>query len=73
MVIILTDRQVKNLIERIYLSQHDQEKREALKIVYNAFLKKSPCDLCAFDPPSSMDGKPCTACPAAQRMDGDFE
>lgn len=34
----MTDRQVKNLIERIYLSQHDQEKREALKIVYQAFL-----------------------------------
>lgn len=37
----MTARQIKNLIERIYLSQHDQEKREALKIVYQAFLEKS--------------------------------
>lgn len=23
-----------------------------------------PCDWCAYNPPSSMDGKPCTVCPA---------
>lgn len=25
---------------------------------------QSPCDLCAFFPPSSFDGKPCSMCPA---------
>ena len=24
----------------------------------------SPCDLCAYDPPSSFGGKPCPCCPA---------
>ena len=24
----------------------------------------SPCDLCAYNPPSSFDGKPCAMCPA---------
>ena len=24
----------------------------------------SPCDLCIYNPPSSMDGKPCSICPA---------
>ena len=24
----------------------------------------SPCDLCAYNPPSSFDGKPCAVCPA---------
>lgn len=24
----------------------------------------SPCDLCMYNPPSSMDGKPCSICPA---------
>lgn len=24
----------------------------------------SPCDLCAYDPPQSYDGKPCRTCPA---------
>lgn len=24
----------------------------------------SPCDLCVNNPPSSMDGKPCSCCPA---------
>lgn len=23
-----------------------------------------PCDLCMYNPPSSLDGKPCTYCPA---------
>lgn len=26
--------------------------------------KKTPCDLCVHNPPSSLDGKPCTMCPA---------
>ena len=25
---------------------------------------RSPCDLCMYNPPSSMDGKPCSICPA---------
>lgn len=25
---------------------------------------RSPCDLCMYNPPSSMDGKPCGICPA---------
>lgn len=28
-----------------------------------------PCDLCRYNPPSSMDGKPCTMCPAERRED----
>lgn len=24
-----------------------------------------PCDLCKYNPPSSLDGKPCCVCPAA--------
>lgn len=27
-------------------------------------LNGGPCGLCAYNPPSSMDGKPCCACPA---------
>lgn len=26
-----------------------------------------PCDLCVYNPPSSLDGKPCTFCPATSR------
>lgn len=26
-----------------------------------------PCDLCVYNPPSSLDGKPCTFCPATGR------
>ena len=25
----------------------------------------SPCDVCMYNPPSSMDGKPCCMCPAS--------
>lgn len=26
--------------------------------------RPSPCDLCAYNPPSSTDGKPCCMCPS---------
>ncbi len=29
----------------------------------------SPCELCAYDPPSSLDGKPCCFCPAAGKYE----
>ena len=29
--------------------------------------RKSPCDLCSYNPPSSFDGKPCTMCPASAK------
>ena len=25
----------------------------------------TPCDVCMYNPPSSMDGKPCCLCPAS--------
>lgn len=31
--------------------------------------RKSPCDLCRYNPPSSCDGKPCTMCPASPEVD----
>lgn len=27
----------------------------------------TPCDRCAYDPPSSGDGKPCSFCPASKK------
>lgn len=27
----------------------------------------TPCDVCAYNPPSSGDGKPCTICPATAK------
>lgn len=29
--------------------------------------RKTPCDLCAYNPPSSLDGKPCSMCPATAK------
>ena len=29
----------------------------------------TPCDMCAYDPPSSGDGKPCSFCPASKKGD----
>lgn len=28
---------------------------------------QTPCDLCAYNPPSSGDGKPCSMCPASAK------
>lgn len=33
----------------------------------------TPCDVCAYNPPSSGDGKPCTICPATAKMGGKEE
>lgn len=30
----------------------------------------TPCDVCRYNPPSSMDGKPCCVCPAERRTEG---
>ena len=38
-----------------------------LELLQEAKAQQSPCDLCAYDPPSSLDGKPCTMCPAMSR------
>lgn len=43
-------------------------KDEAISDAYGMAIKAlkaiSPCDLCVNNPPSSMDGKPCSCCPA---------
>lgn len=31
--------------------------------------RPTPCDVCIYNPPSSMDGKPCSVCPAEGRVD----
>jgi hypothetical protein len=36
---------------------------------WNRRAAKTPCDLCKFNPPSSMDGKPCTMCVADGRAE----
>ena len=28
----------------------------------------APCDVCLFNPPSSIGGKPCTVCPAQKKV-----
>ena len=43
----------------------DEISNEAYKkIVCHCEENDSPCDLCRYNPPSSVDGKPCTMCPA---------
>ena len=43
----------------------DAEGGEALESV-----EQGPCGPCAYGPPSSLDGKPCTMCPAAKKEEG---
>jgi len=44
------------------------EMRGARKVINRIMAAKkcaaSPCDLCRYNPPSSMGGKPCGLCPA---------
>ena len=47
------------------------KQREAVEFTISALRaqqeKRSPCDLCIYDPPSSMGGKPCWMCPSAPK------
>ena len=52
--------------DRVY-----RERKEMAEIALSALRaqqeKNSPCDLCSYDPPSSMGGKPCWMCPAVPK------
>ena len=53
-----------------YNFERDRKIRDALMALPTVDV--APCDVCRYAPPSSMDGKPCTICPAeGARMDGD--
>lgn len=41
-----------------------QAKNLAIQALHEKQEQKSPCDLCAYNPPSSLDGKDCCMCPA---------
>ena len=47
------------------------EMRGARKVINRIVAAKkcatSPCDLCRYNPPSSMGGKPCSVCPACAK------
>ena len=43
--------------------------QEAMDLAIKALESSSPCDLCVNNPPSSMDGKPCSYCPAEPTID----
>jgi Lar family restriction alleviation protein len=47
-------------------SKHKVNEEDAIE-AWNRRVEKTPCDLCKFNPPSSMDGKPCTMCVADGR------
>ena len=47
---------------------NDAEGMEGIRDrLIQALESQSPCDLCKYNPPSSMDGKPCSVCPAEGR------
>ena len=57
---------LKNLIVD-YDHMNDDDVAEmdlAIDCALAALEATSPCDLCVNNPPSSMDGKPCSCCPA---------
>ena len=52
-------------------SEQDKERAEDLVLGMPTLTPPNkptyPCDLCVYNPPSSLDGKPCTYCPAPGR------
>ena len=41
--------------------------KQLIEDLPTTLLAQTPCDLCAYDPPSSGDGKPCSMCPASAK------
>ena len=59
--IVRQDKVALNLLEQVlYDIQHVPTLTQPNEPTY-------PCDLCVYNPPSSLDGKPCTFCPATGR------
>ena len=60
--------------EEVYhsdLPQRADGVRDAIMDVISApTVDAVPCDMCRYAPPSSMDGKPCTVCPAVGKDGG---
>lgn len=46
------------------LAEENQELKKQLAEAETQKEHLTPCDVCAYDPPSSFDGKPCSLCPA---------
>ncbi len=70
------DRQtlLKDIEETVFFStrrgRESGEARGARKVINRIMAARAaqlPCDLCRHNPPSSMDGKPCSVCVASPR------
>ena len=67
--------QKEKLIEILSEKIYPKEGVDPVEVVADFLIDRGvvvdgcPCDLCAHNPPSSYDGKPCTLCPA-KKMEG---
>lgn len=55
--------------EELTVSELCTRLREAEARAEKKIKQLTPCDMCAYDPPSSGDGKPCSFCPASKKED----
>ena len=55
--------------EELTVSELCTRLREAEARAEKKIKQLTPCDRCAYDPPSSGDGKPCSFCPASRKED----
>ena len=55
--------------EELTVSELCTRLREAEARAEKKIKQLTPCDRCAYDPPSSGDGKPCSFCPASKKED----
>lgn len=67
------ERAIESLQNIIEHWTYKPEEVAAAKLAIEALKEKQrreaagPCDVCAFNPPSSMDGKPCSMCVAVPK------
>lgn len=67
----MTREEAINLYWNVRYNLANEKQKTALDVAFDALReqgeRKCPCDLCRYNPPSSMDGKPCTMCPASAK------
>lgn len=67
----MTVVEILNYYRNLYYAEPQVTERGIVANAINDYMMVvkhlCPCDVCAYNPPSSGDGKPCSICPAVKK------
>ena len=69
----MTVVEILNYYRNLYYAEPQVTERGIVANAINDYMMVvkhlCPCDVCAYSPPSSGDGKPCSMCPAVKKLE----